>query len=231
MIVNDYLSAAGSAGVVSMLVGALAKGTAILIAGSICVLLARDASAAARHLIWTLTLTGALVTPVASVFVPRWSIPIPQWSVVEAPATTEVAAVPAGLAGASSNIVFSLSSRTPSRPPSVPGPALVPAGVRQAPMGGAVSAAPVASVPVMQARTEPAAWEQRAEPVSAPVSEHAGAVWPARMLPWLVVLWAAGAVIAIIPCIVGLARLSTVTRRARVMRGGRWALLDRKSVV
>ena len=68
MTVNDFLSAAGSTGVVSMLVGALAKGTAILIVGSICVLLARGASAAARHLIWTLTLTGALVAPVASVF-------------------------------------------------------------------------------------------------------------------------------------------------------------------
>jgi beta-lactamase regulating signal transducer with metallopeptidase domain len=225
MIVSDYLSAAGSAGVVPMLVGALAKGTAILIAGSICMLLARGASAAARHLIWTLTLTGALVAPVASVFVPRWSIPIPQWSVVEAPAAAEVAAVPAGLGGASSNVVFSLSPRTPSGPPSVAGPALVPARVRQAPRVDAVSAGPVASVPAVDTRTEPAALEQRAEPIGAPVPGRAGSAWLARILPWLVALWAVGAVVAIIPCIVGLARLSTVVRRARVMRGGRWALL------
>lgn len=224
MIVNDYLSAVGSAGVVSMLVGALAKGTAILVAGAICVLLARGASAAARHLIWTLTLTGALVAPVASVFVPRWSIPIPQWSVVEAPATAEVA-VPAGLGGASSNVVFSLSPRTPSGPPSVPGPVVVPVGVRQDPIVDAVSAGPATSVAVVDARTELAAWEQRAEPVGASVPERAGSAWPVKILPWLIALWAVGAVIAIIPCIGGMARLSTVTRRARVMRGGRWALL------
>jgi beta-lactamase regulating signal transducer with metallopeptidase domain len=232
MIVNDYLSAAGSAGVVSMLVGALAKGTAILIAGSICVLLARGASAAARHFIWTLTLTGALIAPVASVFVPTWSVPVPRWSVVEAPATAEVA-VPAGLGGASSNVVFSLSPRTPSGAPSVTPsvtpsvaePAVVPVVVRQAPVGDVVSAGPATSAPEAHTRTTPAAWEQRAGPVRGLVPERAGSVWRVRILPWLVALWAVGAVIAIIPCVVGLARLSTVTRRARVMRGGRWALL------
>jgi beta-lactamase regulating signal transducer with metallopeptidase domain len=225
MTVNDFLSAAGSTGVVSMLVGALAKGTAILIVGSICVLLARGASAAARHLVWTLTLTGALVAPVASVFVPRWSVPVPHWSIVEAPAMAEVAAVPAGLGGASSNVVFSLSPRTPSGPPSMAGPTFVPSGVRQVPMGGVVSAGPVASMPAMDTRTEPAAREQRVATVGARVPERTDSVWPTRILPWLVALWAVGVVIAIIPCLVGLARLSTVTRRARVMRGGRWALL------
>jgi beta-lactamase regulating signal transducer with metallopeptidase domain len=227
MIVNDYLSAAGSSGVVSTLVSALAKGTAILIAGSICVLLARGASAATRHLIWTLALTGALVAPVASVFVPRLSVPVPHWLVVDAPATAEVA-VPAGLGGASSNVVFSLSPRTPSGPLSVAGPAFVPGGVRQPPTRGVVSAGPAATVPVADTRTESAARVQRAAPVVAPVAERAGSMWPvmnARTIPWVVALWAVGAVIAIIPCLVGLARLSTVTRRARVMRGGRWALL------
>lgn len=52
------------------------KATLVLgLAGLVSLLLAR-ASAAVRHLVWTLALTSALVLPVLSIALPRWQLPI-----------------------------------------------------------------------------------------------------------------------------------------------------------
>ena len=57
-------------------IDALLKATLVLgLAGLVSLLLAR-ASAAVRHLVWTLALTSALVLPVLSVALPRWQLPL-----------------------------------------------------------------------------------------------------------------------------------------------------------
>ena len=57
-------------------VDALIKVTLVLgLAGLATVVLGR-ASAAVRHLVWTLALTSALVLPVLSIALPRWQLPI-----------------------------------------------------------------------------------------------------------------------------------------------------------
>jgi HEAT repeat protein/beta-lactamase regulating signal transducer with metallopeptidase domain len=71
---------------------ALIKVTLVLgLAGLATLVLAR-ASAAVRHLVWTLALTSALVLPVLSLALPRWQLPIVTVpSIVAAPAPEELA--------------------------------------------------------------------------------------------------------------------------------------------
>src|SRR3954454_20035309 len=112
MHVNDFLDAAGIVGAAPLLIGAFAKGMIILMVGAVCALVARAASAATRHLIWTLSLTGALVAPAVAAIVPRWGIAVPRWLSNETPRLDAVTVSPA-LSGASSNIVLSLAPRAP----------------------------------------------------------------------------------------------------------------------
>ncbi len=57
-------------------VDALIKVTLVLGVASVAALVLGRASAAMRHLVWTLALTSALVLPVLSVALPRWQLPI-----------------------------------------------------------------------------------------------------------------------------------------------------------
>ena len=206
MHVNDLLHAAG---VAPLLIGASAKGMVILMVGAASAMLARGASAATRHLIWTLTMTGALVAPVVAAFVPRWSIPLPRWSVAETPRLDAVTVSPA-LSGASSNIVLSLAPRAPSGGSIAGAAAPARRGVRRT----SSSPAPTVSAAGTTGPTRDA-YVARSPSVGATAS----------VVPWLVIAWALGAIMAIVPSVVGMARLALVARRARDMRGGRWALL------
>lgn len=249
MHVNDFLSAGRAIGVAPLLVGTIAKGSVIFAVGAVCALVARGASAATRHMIWTLTLTGALAAPVISVFMPHWNVPVPQWSLPDVPAVSAEVIVPPALNGASSNIVFSLAPRTsgdassmdPSPPPRAdvrhptPRPATMasvataPAVATDAPFAAGVvadsSLSEMAPSPYMVASSTVGTTRDRLPtPVVATALIAVASVWPS-ILRWLVALWAVGAVVAIVPCVAGMARLSSVARRARPMRGGRWALL------
>ena len=77
------------------LVDAVAKTTVILLAAAVASILLRHASAALRHLVWTLALTSALVLPVASLALPKWQLPLftvgAERAIAQAPATVEPA--------------------------------------------------------------------------------------------------------------------------------------------
>src|SRR3954471_22900324 len=55
---------------------AVVKATVVLLAGACASAVLRHASAALRHLVWTLALCGALVLPVVSLSLPKWQLPI-----------------------------------------------------------------------------------------------------------------------------------------------------------
>ena len=57
-------------------IDALIKVTLVLGLAGLATLVLGRASAAVRHLVWTLALTSALVLPVLSVALPRWQLPI-----------------------------------------------------------------------------------------------------------------------------------------------------------
>src|SRR5262245_60663483 len=54
----------------------VAKTTVILLAAAIASIVLRRASAALRHLVWTLALSSALVLPIASFALPKWQLPL-----------------------------------------------------------------------------------------------------------------------------------------------------------
>ncbi len=58
------------------LADAVAKATLLLAAAALASFVLRRASAASRHLVWTLALLSALVLPALSVALPRWQLPI-----------------------------------------------------------------------------------------------------------------------------------------------------------
>ena len=55
---------------------AVVKATVILLAAALTSVILRKASAALRHLVWTLALFGALVLPVVSLALPKWQLPL-----------------------------------------------------------------------------------------------------------------------------------------------------------
>jgi beta-lactamase regulating signal transducer with metallopeptidase domain len=104
------------------------KGTVVLAAAALATLALRRASAAARHLVWTLAFAGLLALPVLGVAVPRWQIPIlpardalPLMTTASAEPVREAAAVPAAQLAAQA----ALEAAPPPRPaPPVAAPAV-----------------------------------------------------------------------------------------------------------
>jgi hypothetical protein len=58
------------------LADAVAKTTLILLAAAVASIVLRSASAALRHLVWTLALSSALFLPIASFALPKWQLPL-----------------------------------------------------------------------------------------------------------------------------------------------------------
>ncbi len=76
---------------VGVLLDASLKGLMILLLAALAVLLLRRASAAARHLVWSLTFAALLALPLLSAALPRWEIPV--WP-ASAPVATRISLAP-----------------------------------------------------------------------------------------------------------------------------------------
>ena len=232
MNLNDFARAEHVAALAPTVAAALLKGAVILVLGTVCSLLARGASAAARHMIWTLTLGGALAVPVITALVPRWTLHVGFWPVAahEVPVAASELTVPAALTGASTNAVLALAPRTGA---DMPGAAsslgdggattLVQVGADTSSPGVAITATAERATTTLEVRhvTVPLEASVAAAPAPADVP-RAGAL---PLMPWLVAVWGLGVVIALIPTLVAFVRLAVVARRARPLHGGRWALL------
>lgn len=72
----------------------LLKGTLLLAAAGLLIAVLRGASAAHRHLLLSLVLTGLLAMPLLSLAVPRWSVPVPGVEAVLPSAPTAQAPAP-----------------------------------------------------------------------------------------------------------------------------------------
>ncbi len=80
--------------VLDAVLDAVAKASVILAVTALVAAVLRQASASARHFIWTLGLLSALAAPVLSVALPRWELPIVRVRAVAATTPTEAAATP-----------------------------------------------------------------------------------------------------------------------------------------
>jgi len=235
MLAADFPAAHRMAELATVLAPMMVKATLVLMVGTACALLARAASAAMRHLIWTLTLTGALVVPVASAIVPAWRVPVAQWAVATLHPRLPTD-VPAAIAGPTSNIVLAGAI------PAADSPHPAHSGVRRgAAFTGVARVVATSTEPIDEPVSVSVATTARVESVgrasvvitSAPMASVAETVSGDAasgstrngVALWAVIVWLAGALVVITPTLVGLGRLAMLRRRARPMRGGRWALL------
>ena len=227
MLPDDLATPDRIAAIAALLGGTLLKSTLLLLVGGACALMARSAAAATRHLIWALTLTGVLVVPAAAAIVPAWRIPVTRWTTTPWQQPSGVSPV---IAGASSNAVLAHAVTTAStagigrrsavtRNRGDAGPALET--TRPMP---AVAAAPVyAAVEPVASTTDVPSTPVVAGP-SAQSGSGASDLWT-RVAAWLIGAWLVGVVVVFTPVLIGFVRLAALRRRARPMRGGRWALL------
>jgi beta-lactamase regulating signal transducer with metallopeptidase domain len=74
MPLSDLLAVVPSGEAWLPVIDAIAKATVILVVAALASFALRRASAAARHLVWTLALTSAVVLPVLSLALPRWQV-------------------------------------------------------------------------------------------------------------------------------------------------------------
>src|SRR5258708_11815455 len=79
---------------------AVARASVIRAVTALVAAVLRQASASARHFIWTLGLLSALAAPVLSVALPRWELPIVRVRAVAATTPAEAAATPTAVAQA-----------------------------------------------------------------------------------------------------------------------------------
>ena len=218
MNLNDFARAEYLVAFAPVVAAALLKGAVILVLGTVCSMLARGDTAASRHMIWTLTLGGALAVPVISAIVPRWTLHVGPWPFTarEVPAVITELTVPAALTSASTNAVLALAPRadTPRRTDASPSPDEL------APPSVATAERATTMLEVRHVAIGP-----EASGAAAHVSADAPRPGAAPLIPWLAAVWALGVVIALIPTVMAFARLATVSRRARPLHGGRWALL------
>jgi len=199
MNLNDFARPEHVAALAPTVAAALLKGAVILVLGTVCSLLARGASAAARHMIWTLTLGGALAVPAITALVPRWTLHVGFWPVAahEVPVAASELTVPAALTGASTNAVLALAPRTGA---DMPGAAsslgdggattLVQVAADTSSPSVAITATAERATTTLEVRhvTVPLEASVAAAPASADVP-RAGAL---PLMPWLVAVWGLG---------------------------------------
>ncbi len=194
----------------SLLVAATLKCGFILGCAGIVVSLYRRGSAAFRHLVWSVAVASCLAVPGLSLMLPRWD-----------PGLSAVAE------GAIDQITTRVAIPMQIRLPEVSSAALV-----QSP---ATSAGSLASRQVRIESLSPVTQSNEGQDVlsdAAVAAVSPDAVGETAVSPpnvgggWtsmLFVLWAAGAIAALLPLMLGMLRLRLLCRSARQVRDGRWA--------
>jgi len=199
-----------------VVIDAWVKGAVVLAAAWVATRLMGRASAATRHLVWTVGFCGLLALPVASLVVPAWRVPVPASlrPLVAPPAAAWESARSTASAGASASASASISPDT-------------------------VFAAAVASVePRPAATTRPrssdTAWSTRSlgDPrAKLPISAYwVGAPPEAALTPapavtrgtWVVGYWLAGALFILGGLLRGRWQVSRMGQRAQRVRGAAW---------
>jgi len=157
---------------------ASAKATVLLLIAVLVGLALRRHSAAARHLLWTAALLGALAVPIVSRVVPSWPLAV---------------AVPPALS-------FAEAAEAPPSPNAASRSGLDPGPLK----GGMPDRKIQASAP------------------RPPVEDAPGDRWG-----WLVIVWASGVAVSVLPLVAGLLNLVRIARRTSPVGEPEWTELVR----
>ena len=194
--------------ILPLLAGAALKATGILAFAALVVATWRTASASSRHLIWTTAVTSALLLPIVALAVvalgsPRVAIPL---DIPVARITADISPVPE-------------PSQITADPADNQAQALVQ-----------VSESPNAEI-VVASEEPPVVVGAMESPVTAEVELPAlGAMVASSMMTGIfsswqrgaLIIWIAGALVALLPFLIAMLRVATLTRNARPVTGGRW---------
>ncbi|MGK2960911.1 MAG: M56 family metallopeptidase [Gemmatimonadaceae bacterium] len=199
--------------VLTLLAAAAAKATAVLLLAGLVTAFWRSASASSRHLVWTTAIISALVIPLAGIMLAEAGLPrlaIPAWKPVVtvtadiAPLAEPVsdASLPVSVSGTSAASAFSTAAGIE--------PVVVP------------EAGPIEAIesPVTARIELPA--------LAGIVASSVMGDWFAGWRTTVMFIWAAGLMLALLPLLVGVARVQRISRNAH--RGGeRWTRLMRET--
>jgi beta-lactamase regulating signal transducer with metallopeptidase domain len=180
--------------VVLLLDGAL-KGSLLLAGAALVTLAVRRASAASRHLVWSMGIYGLLALPVVALVLPAWHVPLlpPPEGIVnpEKPATAAAAVAQA---------------LTPVRPPGL---------VDQR----------TASWPAPQDSKDRRATGTPTRPTAEERGTAVGAANPVPWTSWVLAVWATGVFLTLTPLVVGLIGLWWLARNAQRIKDRSWVTL------
>src|SRR5690242_1143225 len=151
-----------------------------------------SSSAALRHSVWTAAITGALLLPLAAIALPAWHVPIPGIAAARSAITRVGGAL--GSDGAAADVAI--------------------VGQQVASPKSEVTAS--TSAPNEAQLLAAAAAAASSVPTTGPV--HVTLVAPPSRPGWRTVValvWVGGALLALVPLLLGMLRLRTIGRRAR----------------
>ena len=200
-----HLTAADSAHGLTILLDAALKGLAVLVVAAGATVVLRRRSAALRHLVWTLSVLGLLAIPVLSVTLPAWRVPLlPSW---------------AGLPVAESTASPAPATRTAT--PAASPEAMLPAAPRmEMPTIASLPPDEPTLAPILSPETPPVPAAAMATATASSPSPN----WPA----WVLLGWAAGLLVMVIPLLIGTVGIWLARRRAMAVTDPEWlSLLER----
>lgn len=217
-------------------VAAILKITLILIVGWIATAAMRKQSASARHVVWGLTLLAVLLVPAGMWLLPGWGSERTLLSPQSASATPNVPrlsrvdrSLPVeDLNGA--ELIAATGLDPDAAPTVVPNDEhvgqttanLYPAGVDRQ-RTRETRRTPSNRTPASSSEVDPRTAETMPRPVAEPVPTKTA---PATVLSWsLAVVWAIGFLTALVPFIVGLARVGRLHLRAKDVEDPEWQTL------
>ncbi len=176
-----------------------AKGVALLALAAGGSFALRRASAASRHLVWTLAMAGLLLLPALSVVVPKWQLPL-------LPPTLGIRSTPSPLR---------TTPETPWTKNRVPGPS------------SAAPATSTPRSPEFEPETASRMLPPEVEtaPASAPPSAPSASPTPPRLPAafWALAVWLGVAGAILLPLLAGLAAVARLVRAARPFADKAWS--------
>jgi len=203
-----------------VLLDAAVKGLVLLAVAGVLVLAMRKASAAARQVVWLLALGALIVLPIASAALPSWGI-LPGWVKIEIAEPAEPVATDSADSATARTLI----------PPADPLGGVDRSDMHAvAPPSGEY--APAAAPFGQAAAIEPA--PQAGSDMVASVAATARSATPARtwrswIIPSAVAVWLVGALVCLLPLVLGRISLWRLARRSRQIASGSWATLSKRA--
>ncbi len=200
----------------AILLDAAVKGTLLLAAAGLVAMAMRRASAAARQVVWLLALSALLGLPLASAVLPGWRV-LPGWARIEMSAKPVETVAPDA-------IDSTIGRLGPLREADQAGSHTAPPAPREH-----AGESPAPSAPAVALEPGPPAAPAPAVPADTAAQTAGGKSWRGWLVPAAAAAWLAGALVCLLPLLLGRISLWRLAHRSRRTGGGSWAMLSQRA--